>query len=105
MKKLRFIIIVLSVFFCLLIPNLFADERKWLPVDGNLTDITGDDPYYYTSDQAVTDHDGQKLLVGQGRPKTTHSSIPHLPVYSGNVQGGSISNMDDIPKGDLCGIQ
>ena len=49
----------------------------------HIKDLTKGDPYYYTSDQAITDHDGQKLLVGQGRPKTTHSKIPHLPVYSG----------------------
>ena len=52
--------------------------------DGDhIKDLTKGDPYYYTSDQAVTDHDGQKLLVGQGRPKTTHSKVPHLPVFSG----------------------
>ena len=49
----------------------------------HIKDLTKGDPYYYTSDQAITDHDGQKLLVGQGRPNTTHSSIPHLPVFSG----------------------
>lgn len=25
------------------------------------------------------------MLVGEGRPKTTHSSIPHLPVFSGHM--------------------
>ena len=49
----------------------------------HIKDLTKGDPYYYTSDQAVADDDGQKHLVGQGRPKTTHSSIPHLPVFSG----------------------
>ena len=57
--------------------SLLADETI------HIKDLTQGDPYYYTSDQAVTDHDGQKLLVGQGRPNTTHSKVPHLPVYSG----------------------
>lgn len=56
---------------------LGADET------GHIKDLTMGDPYYYTSDQAVGEDDGQKLLVGEGRPKTTHSSIPHLPVFSG----------------------
>ena len=51
--------------------------------DQHIKDLTKGDPYYYTSDQAITDHDGQKLLVGVGRPNTTHSNIPHLPVFSG----------------------
>ncbi|MCX4028641.1 hypothetical protein H0A36_13815 [Endozoicomonas sp. SM1973] len=38
------------------------------PVD--LTDLTGGDPFYYTSNQTP-------------RPSTTHSKIPHLPVYFG----------------------
>lgn len=57
--------------------GLFAQD------DNHIKDLTKGDPYYYTSDQAITDHDGQKLLVGQGHPKTTHSKIPHLPVFSG----------------------
>ena len=50
---------------------------------GHIKDLTKGDPYYYTSDQAIGEDDGQKTLVGEGRPKTTHSSIPHLPVFSG----------------------
>lgn len=53
-----------------------ADESK-------VQDITRRDPFFYTSDQTVSDSDGQKALVGIGRPSTTHSKIPHLPVYSG----------------------
>lgn len=49
----------------------------------HIKDLTQGDPYFYTSDQAITDHDGQKLLVGVGRPDTTHSKIPHLPFFSG----------------------
>ena len=56
---------------------LGADEA------GHIKDLTMGDPYYYTSDQAIGEDDGQKLLVGEGRPETTHSSIPHLPVFSG----------------------
>ena len=48
-----------------------------------IKDLTQDDPFYYTSDQAVTDHDGQKLLVGSGRPSKSHSQVPHLPAYYG----------------------
>lgn len=58
---------------------LGADEA------GHIRDLTMGDPYYYTSDQAIGEDDGQKLLVGEGRPKTTHSSIPHLPVFSGHM--------------------
>lgn len=58
---------------------LGADET------GHIKDLTMGDPYYYTSDQAIGEDDGQKLLVGEGRPKTTHSSIPHLPVFSGHM--------------------
>ena len=50
---------------------------------GHIKDLTKGDPYYYTSDQAIGEDDGQKTLVGEGRPKTTHSSVPHLPVFSG----------------------
>ena len=48
-----------------------------------IKDLTQGDPYYYTSDQAIAEDDGQSLLVGKGRPETTHSKIPHLPIYSG----------------------
>ena len=41
------------------------------PLD--LTDLTGGDPFYYTSDR-------------DPRPRTTHSKIPHLPVYMGYMQ-------------------
>ena len=41
------------------------------PLD--LTDLTGGDPFYYTSDR-------------DPRPSTTHSKIPHLPVYMGYMQ-------------------
>jgi hypothetical protein len=36
----------------------------------DLTDLTQGDPFYYTSDL-------------EPRPTTTHSDIPHFPVYSG----------------------
>ncbi|CAA2143845.1 hypothetical protein HYPP_04443 [Hyphomicrobium sp. ghe19] len=53
------------------------------PID--LRDLTNGDPYFYTSDQIVKEDDGQKDLVGVGRPSTTHSKIPHLPFYVGYV--------------------
>ncbi len=49
----------------------------------DLTDLTKGDPFFYTSDQNIKDEDGQKLLIGTGRPAKTHSQIPHLPVYMG----------------------
>ncbi|MDH3609819.1 MAG: hypothetical protein OEQ24_11340, partial [Gammaproteobacteria bacterium] len=64
-------------------PALFADDKSLLPIDGSLTDLTGDDPLYYTTDQIIDDENAQKNVVGTGRVKTTHSKIPHLPVYSG----------------------
>lgn len=71
---------------------------RWLPVLGlltaipssahanpelNLRDLTKGDPFFYTSDQYVREDDGQKDLVGVGRPNTTHSHVPHLPAYIG----------------------
>ena len=49
----------------------------------DLTDLTGGDPFYYTSDQVITEDNKQKALLGVGRPDKTHSQIPHLPVYYG----------------------
>ena len=49
----------------------------------HIKDLTQGDPYYYTSDQAIGKKDGQIFLLGAGRPDTTHSKIPHLPVFSG----------------------
>ena len=70
-------LIVCSFGILIVMSSAYAESND------HIKDLTKGDPYYYTSDQAITDHDGQKLLVGQGRPKTTHSKIPHLPVYSG----------------------
>lgn len=39
----------------------------------NLADVTGGDPFYYTRGL-------------DPRPTTTHSKIPHLPVYQGHMQ-------------------
>ena len=67
----------------LLTPALFADERTLLPIEGDLTDLTGDDPYYYTSDQVLDKDSPYVPNVGEGRVDETHSHIPHLPAYSG----------------------
>jgi hypothetical protein len=48
-----------------------------------LQDLTLGDPFFYTQDQIITENDPQKALLGTGRPATTHSRIPHLPVYFG----------------------
>lgn len=58
-----------------------AAQEKNAPLD--LTDITQGDPFFYTSDQSITEDDGQSEFMGTGRPKTTHSQIPHLPFYAG----------------------
>jgi len=79
MQKLFLIIIALM----LCAPISFADDKNELPVEGSLTDLTGDDPYYYTQDQVIDEDNAQKNVVGTGRVKTTHSKIPHLPIYSG----------------------
>jgi hypothetical protein len=71
------------ILFLLYTPHIFADDKIELPVDGSLTDLTGDDPYYYTKDQIIHEDNAQKNVVGVGRVKTTHSKIPHLPIYSG----------------------
>ena len=75
MTKLPVLTIALavSVFSLLLSPALFAEDNAYL------IDFTRNDPFYNTSDQAVTNHDGQKLLVGSGRPSKSHSQVPHLP--------------------------
>ena len=44
--------------------------RSLLGAPPDLTDLTGGDPFYYTSNL-------------DPRPTTTHSRIPHLPVYAG----------------------
>jgi hypothetical protein len=49
----------------------------------DLTDLTKGDPFFYTSDQNIKEDDGQKELLGTGRPNRTHSQIPHLPFYTG----------------------
>ena len=61
-----------------------ADETL-LSETKDITDLLNDDPYYYTSDQSIADDDGQKESVGVGRPQTTHSKVPHLPVYQGHM--------------------
>lgn len=61
-----------------LIPSVTQAETRL-----TLQDLTKGDPFFYTSDQYVREDDGQKELVGVGRPSTTHSHIPHLPVFMG----------------------
>jgi len=55
----------------------------------DLTDLTGGDPFFYTSDQNIKADDKQKELLGVGRPNKTHSQIPHLPVYMGYMNTNS----------------
>lgn len=57
--------------------------------DTNLTDLTNGDPFFYTSDQNITKDNIEKALLGLGRPSTTHSRIPHLPVYFGYMNTNS----------------
>lgn len=49
----------------------------------DLTDITGGDPFYYTSDQYLAADNKESTFMGIGRPDKTHSQVPHLPVYNG----------------------
>lgn len=60
-----------------------ADPQK------HLTDLTGGDPFFYTGDQSIKSDDGQKALLGVGRPAKTHSQIPHLPFYMGYMNTNS----------------
>lgn len=55
----------------------------------DLTDLTGGDPFFYTSDQYINEDNKQKSLLGVGRPDKTHSQIPHLPVYYGYMNTNS----------------
>ncbi|TWI31513.1 hypothetical protein IQ24_02965 [Paracoccus sulfuroxidans] len=49
----------------------------------NLHDLTAGDPFFYTADQDIKADDGQREMLGVGRPDRTHSGIPHLPVFMG----------------------
>src|SRR5690606_5420442 len=71
-KKVAFALLPLS----LLISNAYADSI-------DLTDLTKGDPFFYTADQNIAKDDGQSVFMGEGRPTTTHSQVPHLPVYMG----------------------
>jgi hypothetical protein len=57
--------------------------------DINLTDLTGGDPFFYTSDQDIKADNKKKELLGIGRPDRTDSQIPHLPVYFGYMNTNS----------------
>ncbi len=82
MQKLYFLCIVcIALLLCTF--TISADDQNLLPIEGKLTDLMGGDPYYYTRDQIIDDENQQKEVVGTGRVKTTHSKVPHLPVYSG----------------------
>jgi len=54
-----------------------------------LNDLTKNDPFFYTSDQNIEADDPVHNLLGVGRPHTTHSKIPHLPVYYGYMSTNS----------------
>lgn len=77
MKKLS-LIHLFPLCISMALPGVGHAERN---ID--LTDLTQGDPFFYTSDQDVKETDGQKALVGTGRPNRTHSQIPHLPFYFG----------------------
>ena len=80
MVKLHYLAIAC---LALCLSPLFAEGPSAPSVAGDLTDLTGEDPYYYTKDQIIDEDNAEKAVVGTGRVKTTHSKIPHLPVYSG----------------------
>ncbi len=68
------------------IPIVFS---ACIQADANLTDLTKGDPFFYTSDQYIKADSTQSELLGVGRPNTTHSHIPHLPVYYGYMNTNS----------------
>ena len=55
----------------------------------NIKDLNGDDPFYYTSDVNIAEDNGASASVGVGRPSTTHSKVPHLPVHHGYMSTNS----------------
>lgn len=67
------------ILLCLFFSGIGATQAA----EGDLTDLTGGDPFYYTLDQHIAEEDGQSKLLGVGRPDRTHSQIPHLPVFHG----------------------
>ena len=69
----------ISLCVMLALPMMAAHAQD----DIRLNDLTKGDPFYYTSDQNISESDGQKALLGVGRPNRTHSQIPHLPAYFG----------------------
>ncbi|MGF1769031.1 hypothetical protein L4D06_16810 [Enterovibrio makurazakiensis] len=64
-------------------------SSNYLYANQNLTDLTHDDPFFYTSDQTVSADNNLKVLLGIGRPDRTHSQIPHLPFYMGYMNTNS----------------
>jgi hypothetical protein len=85
MKKTT-LLYAFPLFIGLSLPSFAVHAQASSPAPAlDLGDLTQGDPFYYTSDQHVADSNGQKHLVGIGRPNTTHSQIPHLPVYFGHM--------------------
>jgi hypothetical protein len=70
---------IFPILVTLSLPMLSANAEDSIRLD----DLTKGDPFYYTSDQNIKESDGQKALLGVGRPNKTHSQIPHLPAYFG----------------------
>ncbi|CZF85856.1 hypothetical protein [Grimontia marina] len=64
----------------------------------NLTDLTHNDPFFYTSDQNIKADNDVKVLLGIGRPNRTHSQIPHLPVYMGYMNTNSTYRFVNIAE-------
>lgn len=69
--------------------GLFASPAVAGTASVDITNLSGGDPFYYTSDVNVDEANGESASVGVGRPSTTHSKVPHLPVYHGYMSTNS----------------
>ncbi len=76
---------LIPLYVALLMPSLALHAAD----NTNLTDLTNNDPFFYTSDQQVEIDNKLKVLLGVGRPTKTHSQIPHLPVFMGYMNTNS----------------
>ena len=80
MKKMNLLKAFVST---LAVSALSVTSTNALAKPADITNLNGDDPFYYTSDQNIKADDGQSASVGTGRPGETHSNVPHLPVHHG----------------------
>ncbi len=80
--KIIFTVPIVTIMLTCMSTNSVATEI-------NIKDLNGDDSFYYTSDVDIKEDDGQSLSTGVGRPNSTHSKVPHLPVSHGYMSTNS----------------